>query len=166
GGHPDRGCAPRPRHIPDPTELAEPPPRAPGHARRRHAPPHPDESHSPMSPVETAWRELTTTLRPRRGSPDGPLPSLLLTLTVVTGLVDATSYLKLGHVFVANMTGNVVFLGFGIAGAGAISICASLTALGSFSRRRPRRWPDRRPLVERPRSPPHRHHEYGASARH
>jgi uncharacterized membrane protein YoaK (UPF0700 family) len=40
--------------------------------------------------------------------------------------------LKLGHVFVANMTGNVVFLGFGIAGAGGISIWASLTALGSF----------------------------------
>jgi uncharacterized membrane protein YoaK (UPF0700 family) len=51
---------------------------------------------------------------------------------VVTGLVDATSYLKLGHVFVANMTGNVVFLGFGIAGAGGISVWASLTALGSF----------------------------------
>jgi uncharacterized membrane protein YoaK (UPF0700 family) len=50
----------------------------------------------------------------------------------VTGLVDATSYLKLGHVFVANMTGNVVFLGFGIAGAGGISIWASLTELGSF----------------------------------
>jgi hypothetical protein len=31
------------------------------------------------------------------------------------------------------MTGNVVFLGFGIAGAGGISIWASLTALGSFS---------------------------------
>ena len=30
------------------------------------------------------------------------------------------------------MTGNVVFLGFGIAGAGGISIWASLTALGSF----------------------------------
>jgi uncharacterized membrane protein YoaK (UPF0700 family) len=40
--------------------------------------------------------------------------------------------LKLGHVFVANMTGNVVFLGFGIAGAAGISIWASLTAIGSF----------------------------------
>ena len=40
--------------------------------------------------------------------------------------------MKLGHVFVANMTGNVVFLGFAIAGAGGISIWASLTALGSF----------------------------------
>jgi uncharacterized membrane protein YoaK (UPF0700 family) len=78
------------------------------------------------------WQDVVATLRPRRGSPDGPLPPLLLALTLVTGLVDATSYLKLGHVFVANMTGNVVFLGFGIAGAGGISVWASLTALGSF----------------------------------
>jgi uncharacterized membrane protein YoaK (UPF0700 family) len=85
-----------------------------------------------MSSVKAAWQEITATLRPPRDSADGPLPPLLLTLTVVTGLVDATSYLKLGHVFVANMTGNVVFLGFGIAGAGGISVWASLTALGSF----------------------------------
>jgi uncharacterized membrane protein YoaK (UPF0700 family) len=78
------------------------------------------------------WREITGTLRPCPDSADGPLPPLLLTLTLVTGLVDATSYLKLGHVFVANMTGNIVFLGFGIAGAGGISVWASLTALGSF----------------------------------
>src|SRR5207237_872449 len=45
---------------------------------------------------------------------------------------DATSYLRFGHVFVANMTGNVVFLGFGIAGATGISVWASLIALGSF----------------------------------
>ena len=78
------------------------------------------------------WRDIAATLRPRRDSRDGPLPPLLLALTLVTGIVDTTSYLKLGHVFVANMTGNVVFLGFGIAGAGGISIWASLTALGSF----------------------------------
>ena len=46
----------------------------------------------------------------------GPLPLLLIVLTVVTGLVDAVSYLKLGHVFVANMTGNVVLLGLGVGG--------------------------------------------------
>ncbi len=39
----------------------------------------------------------------------GPLPELLLTLTLVTGVVDAVSILSLGRVFVANMTGNVVF---------------------------------------------------------
>jgi uncharacterized membrane protein YoaK (UPF0700 family) len=85
-----------------------------------------------MSAVTTVWDEARATLRPRPESPDGPLPPLLLMLTAVTGLVDATSFLKLGHVFVANMTGNVVFLGFGIAGAGGISVWASLTALGSF----------------------------------
>jgi uncharacterized membrane protein YoaK (UPF0700 family) len=46
--------------------------------------------------------------------------------------VDAFSYLLLGHVFVANMTGNVVFLGFALAGATGFSIPASLVALGSF----------------------------------
>ena len=69
---------------------------------------------------------------PRRAGRHGPLPPLLLGLTFVTGLVDAFSYLVLGHVFVANMTGNVVFLGFAIAGAAGFSIPASLVALGSF----------------------------------
>jgi uncharacterized membrane protein YoaK (UPF0700 family) len=65
--------------------------------------------------------------------PHGPLPALLICLTVVTGLVDAFSYLRLGHVFVANMTGNVVFLGFGLADVGEISIVASLLAVLSFA---------------------------------
>ena len=55
-----------------------------------------------------------------------------MTLTVVTGLVDAVSYLALGHVFVANMTGNVVFLGFALAGAPGLSAPASLAALVAF----------------------------------
>jgi uncharacterized membrane protein YoaK (UPF0700 family) len=76
--------------------------------------------------------EVRATLLPTRGSRHGPLPPLLLGLTIVTGLVDAFSYLILGHVFVANMTGNVVFLGFAIAGASGFSIPASLVALGSF----------------------------------
>src|SRR5712692_3603246 len=63
---------------------------------------------------------------------DGPLPALLLVLTAVTGLVDAVSYLKLGHVFVANMTGNVVFLGFAVADADDFSIPASLVAIAAF----------------------------------
>jgi hypothetical protein len=56
----------------------------------------------------------------------GPLPVLLVGLTVVTGLVEAFSILTLGHVFVANMTGNVVFLGLALAGVGEVSIAASL----------------------------------------
>ena len=62
----------------------------------------------------------------------GPLAALLLVLTVVTGLVDAVSYFELGHVFVANMTGNVVFLGFAVADAKDFSIPASFAALLAF----------------------------------
>ena len=62
----------------------------------------------------------------------GPLVPLLLALTVVTGLVDAVSILELGRVFVANMTGNVVFTGFAIAGAPGFSLSASLFALAGF----------------------------------
>ncbi|MFF7188726.1 YoaK family protein [Streptomyces sp. NPDC008222] len=72
------------------------------------------------------------TLVPPRGERHGPLPPLMLTLTVVTGLVDAVSYLGLGHVFVANMTGNVVFLGFALAGAPNLSAAASVVSLASF----------------------------------
>jgi uncharacterized membrane protein YoaK (UPF0700 family) len=57
---------------------------------------------------------------------------LLILLTTVTGIVDAVSYIALGHVFVANMTGNVVFLGFALAGAPGLSAPASLAALGAF----------------------------------
>jgi uncharacterized membrane protein YoaK (UPF0700 family) len=53
-------------------------------------------------------------------------------LSVITGLVDAVSYLALGHVFVANMTGNIVLLGFAIAGAPGLSVPASLAALAAF----------------------------------
>jgi uncharacterized membrane protein YoaK (UPF0700 family) len=81
-------------------------------------------------------RELVTdaarTLVPPRGDRHGPLPPLLLALTVVTGVVDAVSYLALGHVFVANMTGNVVFLGFALAGAEGLSALASVVAMTAF----------------------------------
>jgi uncharacterized membrane protein YoaK (UPF0700 family) len=63
----------------------------------------------------------------------GPLPPLLISMTLVTGLVDAFSYLVLGHVFVANMTGNVVFLAFALAGARGFSITASVAAMAAFA---------------------------------
>ncbi|WP_371619132.1 YoaK family protein [Streptomyces sp. NBC_00454] len=64
--------------------------------------------------------------------PYGVLPPLLIVLTFVSGVVDAVSYLGLGHVFVANMTGNVVFLGFALAGDRSLSAPDSLLALGAF----------------------------------
>lgn len=57
---------------------------------------------------------------------------VLLLLTFVTGLVDAVTYLGLGHVFAANMTGNVIVLGFALLGTGEISATASLVSLGAF----------------------------------
>jgi uncharacterized membrane protein YoaK (UPF0700 family) len=62
----------------------------------------------------------------------GPLPALLVVLTIVTGVIDAVSILSLGRVFVANMTGNVVFVGFGLAGAPGFSESAAIFALGGF----------------------------------
>jgi uncharacterized membrane protein YoaK (UPF0700 family) len=83
--------------------------------------------------MQTFLTEVRETLIPGRNDRFGPLPPLLVGMTVVTGLVDAFSYLLLGHVFVANMTGNVVFLGFAVVGAPGFSIGASLVALVSFA---------------------------------
>ena len=66
---------------------------------------------------------------------EGPPRSLvatLATLTVIGGFLDAVSYLGLGHVFTANMTGNVVLVGFAAAGAPGFSVQANLCALGCF----------------------------------
>jgi uncharacterized membrane protein YoaK (UPF0700 family) len=79
-----------------------------------------------------AASSTTADLTPAPEDRDRPLRPLLVVLTVVTGLVDAVSYLALGHVFVANMTGNVVFLGFALAGAPDFSIPASLIAIAAF----------------------------------
>jgi len=62
---------------------------------------------------------------------DPSLRAALLTLSLVTGIVDAVSVLGFG-VFTANMTGNVVFLGFAVAEASGFSIGRSATSLGAF----------------------------------
>ncbi|MCT7658941.1 YoaK family protein [Mycobacterium deserti] len=56
----------------------------------------------------------------------------LLLLTFATGLVDAVSVLELGHVFVANMTGNIVFLGFWLAPHSTVDVTAALVAFVCF----------------------------------
>lgn len=68
-------------------------------------------------------------------TPDGqrPIVITLYGLTFVTGLIDAVSYLGLGRVFTANMTGNIVFVGFALGGASDISMVRALTALGAFA---------------------------------
>ena len=62
-----------------------------------------------------------------------PLTLALLALTFSTGTVDAVSYLRLGHVFTANMTGNIVLLGFGIAGAGGLPVLAPVISTAAFA---------------------------------
>jgi uncharacterized membrane protein YoaK (UPF0700 family) len=63
--------------------------------------------------------------------PDRLLIGLLI-LTVVTGLIDAVSFLGLGRTFTANMTGNVVLLGFAVAGTPRLSVAHCATALVAF----------------------------------
>jgi len=65
----------------------------------------------------------------RRGE---PLLLALSLLTLVTGLVDAACYLGLGRVFTANMTGNVVLLAFGAAGAQGLPVLAPTVSLVVF----------------------------------
>ncbi len=84
------------------------------------------------------------TVAPPRGARDGVLPPLLVGLTVVTGLLDAFSYLVLGHVFVANMTGNVVFFAFALAGVRGFSAPASVAAVAAA---RDRRTPHHPPAI-------------------
>jgi uncharacterized membrane protein YoaK (UPF0700 family) len=82
--------------------------------------------------MSAVLEQIGGTLRFRAGAADGALPPLMILLTIVTGIVDAVAYLRLGHVFVANMTGNVVFLGFSAAGAGGLSVVGSLVAIACF----------------------------------
>lgn len=57
---------------------------------------------------------------------------LMMTLTVVTGALDAVGYLGLDRVFTGNMTGNVVILGMGIAADEGLPVAGPLIALVGY----------------------------------
>jgi uncharacterized membrane protein YoaK (UPF0700 family) len=86
--------------------------------------------------------DIAASVKPARLGPDSlaaaavsvrhPLVRALAVLTVTTGLVDASSYLGLGHVFTANQTGNTVLLALGIVGGGNLPVVAPLISLGAF----------------------------------
>ena len=63
---------------------------------------------------------------------DLPLRVVLMLAAFASGLIDAASYLGLGHVFTANMTGNILLLGFAVAGASGFSTSACLVSVGAF----------------------------------
>jgi uncharacterized membrane protein YoaK (UPF0700 family) len=69
----------------------------------------------------------------RRLSPERVRDLLLVGLTFSSGAIDTISFLALGKVFTAFMTGNVVFLGLGVAGAGGPDEVRVLIALAAFA---------------------------------
>lgn len=54
-------------------------------------------------------------------------------LTFVTGVVDAVGFLALDRVFTGNMTGNIVILGMGVAGADDLPVLGPAIALAAFT---------------------------------
>lgn len=70
------------------------------------------------------------TLRSDRA--DGLSTALMLLLSFGTGVLDAATYLGLHHVFTANMTGNVVFVGLGLAEADDVPLLRATLALVGF----------------------------------
>lgn len=59
--------------------------------------------------------------------------AVTITLTFVTGIVDAVGYLGLDRVFTGNMTGNIVILGMGVAGADELPVLGPALALAGFT---------------------------------
>jgi uncharacterized membrane protein YoaK (UPF0700 family) len=58
---------------------------------------------------------------------------LLNALTVSSGAIDAISFLALGKVFSAFMTGNIAFLGLRVAGTGAPGALSILVSMATFA---------------------------------
>ncbi|HEY5853727.1 MAG TPA: YoaK family protein [Aldersonia sp.] len=56
-----------------------------------------------------------------------------IALTFVTGVVDAVGFLGLDRVFTGNMTGNIVILGMGVAGADELPVLGPAIALAAFT---------------------------------
>lgn len=61
-----------------------------------------------------------------------PLLKYLVLLTAVMGIVDAAAFLGLGGIFTAFMTGNILFVGFAVAGGDGLEPVGCLTALLAF----------------------------------
>lgn len=69
---------------------------------------------------------------PERPWPSRAYEGALLVLTAATGAIDGVSYLALDRVFTGNMTGNVLFIGFGLVGVDDIPLLNNLVALLAF----------------------------------
>ncbi|MEU1277570.1 YoaK family protein [Streptomyces sp. NPDC005805] len=69
-------------------------------------------------------------MKPRPGP---VLTSVMVLLTLTTGMIEAVSFLTLGPVFAAVQTGSLLLLGFAIAGAPGISAVVSGVSLAGFA---------------------------------
>lgn len=81
-------------------------------------------------------REPPSTAPPAAGGVDPAArtrDNLLIALTFAAGVVDAVSFLGLGQIFTANMTGNVVFLALAVGGGHLLTALHSVGALIGFS---------------------------------
>lgn len=107
-------------------------PTPPPDEGREPASPRPADDHEPAPVPTSPSSPPPPTAHGERTARGLPLPAALLALTVVSGIIDAVSYLALGHVFTANMTGNVVVLGFAAAGAQGFFWARVLVSLGAF----------------------------------
>ena len=84
--------------------------------------------------MDTASRFKEKVMENARQTADvGVRDLLLMALTVTSGAIDAISYLGLGKVFTAFMTGNIVFLGLRTARAGDFGVVRITVALAAFS---------------------------------
>jgi uncharacterized membrane protein YoaK (UPF0700 family) len=86
---------------------------------------------SPEAPIRLDILSAPTTASSRDRQSVRDL--LLVALTVASGAVDAISYFGLGKVFSAFMTGNLVFLGFGIAEIEGPDVVPVIVALSMFT---------------------------------
>ena len=75
---------------------------------------------------------MTAPLTPMKPAASNTLTIALVALTFSTGIIDALSFIALGHVFTANMTGNIVFLAFAVGGAQGLSAARSAASLLAF----------------------------------
>jgi len=75
---------------------------------------------------------MSTTMTAPEPREPATINLMLAGLTFSAGYLDAVSYLGLGHVFTANMTGNTVLLGIAIAGMHSARVIGSLLALAGY----------------------------------
>jgi uncharacterized membrane protein YoaK (UPF0700 family) len=94
---------------------------------RKHPPPASDDPTRPIVPPPPARDGARASARPRDG-----IPTVLMVLTGLSGIIDSASYLGLGRLFLAKMTGNVEVIGFTAAGVPGFFMRTAVIAVLAF----------------------------------